>query len=261
MDKPTLKYFDIHLVEHCNLNCKGCDHFSPLAQPEYADPSKVNKDFIKLSSLINVERFSLMGGEPLLHPFVDDFMEIGRRSFPKSTIQLVTNGILLSRMIGSFWMRCKEFNIEIVCTKYPINLDFDKIEFIANSKGVKFTYFGDTGTSLRKSNKIPLNLKGDGNLQNNYSGCYHAKTCCSLSKGRIYPCTIAPNARHFKNYFNEKIEISEKDSINIYEVRSGQEIVDFINNPIPFCRFCNISKRSYNHKWEHSKKDKKEWTA
>jgi len=259
MDKPILKYFDIHLVEHCNLNCKGCDHFSPLAQPEYSDPSKVDKDFRRLSNLLNVERFSLMGGEPLLHPFVDDFMQIARKNFPKSIIQLVTYGILLPRMIGSFWMRCKQFDIEIVCTKYPINLDFEKIEFIAKSKGVKFNYFGDTGTNIRKSNKIPLNLKGE--EKNTYPICYHAVTCCSLSKGRIYPCTVAPNARHFNNYFNEKLELSEKDSINIYEAKTGQEIIDFIKKPIPFCRYCDIKNRSFNHGWEKSKREKLEWVA
>ena len=24
--------FEIHLAEHCNLNCKGCDNYSPVAE-------------------------------------------------------------------------------------------------------------------------------------------------------------------------------------------------------------------------------------
>ena len=29
--------FDIHLVDHCNLNCKGCLHFSPLSEEKYLE--------------------------------------------------------------------------------------------------------------------------------------------------------------------------------------------------------------------------------
>ena len=27
----VLKYLEIAIIESCNLNCKGCSHFSPLA--------------------------------------------------------------------------------------------------------------------------------------------------------------------------------------------------------------------------------------
>ena len=30
-----LEKIDIHLTDHCNLNCKGCTHFSPLAEDFY----------------------------------------------------------------------------------------------------------------------------------------------------------------------------------------------------------------------------------
>lgn len=30
----SIEVIEIHIVEHCNLHCKGCTHFSPLAQKE-----------------------------------------------------------------------------------------------------------------------------------------------------------------------------------------------------------------------------------
>lgn len=32
--------FDVHLVEHCNLNCRYCGHYSPLAKEEYLAPDE-----------------------------------------------------------------------------------------------------------------------------------------------------------------------------------------------------------------------------
>ena len=28
---------EVHVVNHCNLNCAGCNHFAPLADPWYID--------------------------------------------------------------------------------------------------------------------------------------------------------------------------------------------------------------------------------
>ena len=30
-------FFDVIVTEHCNLNCKGCGSFMPLADEEYID--------------------------------------------------------------------------------------------------------------------------------------------------------------------------------------------------------------------------------
>lgn len=55
--------FEIALAEHCNLNCAGCDHFSPLAKPEYADLESMTRDFARLSKLFHgcAEEIHLLG--------------------------------------------------------------------------------------------------------------------------------------------------------------------------------------------------------
>lgn len=32
--QPTLQYLVLNILDHCNLNCKGCDHFAPIAKKE-----------------------------------------------------------------------------------------------------------------------------------------------------------------------------------------------------------------------------------
>ena len=31
--KANINFVEIHLAEHCNLNCQCCSHFSQLAEP------------------------------------------------------------------------------------------------------------------------------------------------------------------------------------------------------------------------------------
>ena len=42
---------EISLAEHCNLNCYGCDHFAPLAKPEFADLEESRRDLTRLAEL------------------------------------------------------------------------------------------------------------------------------------------------------------------------------------------------------------------
>ncbi len=49
--KNVLPKLETHLVDHCNLNCKGCSHFSPLSSPNFADYNQFTKDLTRLSEL------------------------------------------------------------------------------------------------------------------------------------------------------------------------------------------------------------------
>ena len=118
------KYFEVHLTEHCNLNCQSCFHFSPLAEEEYADKIKFEEDFKRLAELAEgkIESLVLMGGEPLLHPECTVFFEIARKYFPNAYIQFVTNGILLKEQNNLFWEAMQKNSIVLRPGKYRKNL-------------------------------------------------------------------------------------------------------------------------------------------
>lgn len=251
--------FEIHLVDHCNLNCQMCDHFSPLAKKNYLSLSSFNKDCSRLSELFNktAQYVRLLGGEPLLHPNVSDFFLIARKWFPFSQIQLFTNGLLLKKQNEIFWNATKTNNISIHVTKYPINYPYSELENFVISKGVEFQYVNKD--TVKTSWKLPLNLNGDLNSSENYMVCNMGNECIFLKDGNLYPCTVPPNIEHFNRYFNKSIELSPLDGINIYSAKNSQEILDFLRKPIPFCRYCNVRDRSYNHTWKLSQKNISEW--
>ena len=57
--KPDLAFFNVNLVDHCNLNCKYCDHFSPVAEEKYVDIKELERDFKRINSLVNVKYIAL----------------------------------------------------------------------------------------------------------------------------------------------------------------------------------------------------------
>lgn len=259
----TIINFGVPLVEHCNLKCCGCDHFAPIAEHSFANIGVFQNDFARLSELFNGEavKIGLLGGEPLLHPQVKDFLYIARKYFPKTRIRIVSNGVLLLKQKDDFWESCRQNNIIIEITKYPINLKFDEMQKIASIFGVTMEFRDDTSEVQKTSYHIPLDVKGRQDASSNFMKCFHANFTIFLKNGKFYTCTVAPNIGHFNKYFNMDLPISDRDSIDIYKAQSAQEIFEFLSKPIPFCKFCYVEKRSFGHPWQRSKKDIKEWTV
>ena len=121
----NFNYFEVHLVDHCNLNCQSCDNFSPLADEIYVNKLKFNRDLRRLSILAKdkIKNVRMLGGEPLLHPEVSTFLKISRNYFPEANVRLTTNGIKLSKMPENFWRTCNETKAIIEITYYPININ------------------------------------------------------------------------------------------------------------------------------------------
>lgn len=200
-----------------------------------------------------------MGGEPLLHPEIIKFMEISRKYFPSTRIEIVTNGILLNVQKEGFWNACKKFDITIVPTKYPMNVDYDKAKETAQRYNVKYEYYNLNEDVIKTSYHIPLDIEGKQNAVENFAGCFHANWCVMLKNGKLYTCTVAPNIEHFNKYFNYNIPLTERDGIDIHKSEKIEEILEFLARPIPFCKYCNVKGRSFGHEWKTSKKEIDEW--
>ena len=54
--------FNVDIVNHCNLNCVGCGHFSPLAKEYYLPLDSFKRDCEQLSKLTGgvIERMEIM---------------------------------------------------------------------------------------------------------------------------------------------------------------------------------------------------------
>lgn len=253
--------FEVTLAEHCNLNCKYCDHFSPLAVPEIPDFNKFESDIHRLSTLFHhkAKRISLLGGEPLLNDEIIKYMVCTRKYFENARIDITTNGTLLFKMQEAFWNTCRELCIEIRITKYPIEFNYHDIEEKCTEENVKWYYFGDT-SMCKYSHYFPLDVNGKQDARYSFLHCGLANNCITLHDGRLYTCSVIPNIVHFNRFFAQNLELTDRDSIDIYKCAKAEEVMDFLSRPVPFCRYCNIRCRTEGNEWGISKKEITEWT-
>jgi hypothetical protein len=192
-----------------------------------------------------------MGGEPLLHPRINEFMRIARHFFPKSDIAIHSNGILLAKMDDTFWETCSEYHIDIILSYYPIKLDYTYLCHIAGLHNVRLKCEIDTGRKMFRNFK--MDLTGQQNYLRSWFYCIHANASVNLYEGKLFTCDITAHSRHLARFFNVSLKYTSKDYIDIYKEQSMESILNKLNKPHPFCRYCcpNDSKiidwRRTNH--------------
>lgn len=256
--------FEYHLADHCNLNCKGCDHFSPLATQKITEYNTFKKDIIRMSRLFDgkAKSIHILGGEPLLNNDICKFMKKTRDCFPDfelTEIRVISNGILVNEMQADFWKSLHDNNIILSVTKYPLKLDYDLMLEKAKKYDVNFEFYDNTDQEQIWYN-IKLQEDGKRDARKSFYKCFVSNDCIMLKDGRLYTCTLIPNIEHFNKYFNKNLKVCDDDYIDIYQARSKEEIFDFLSKPVPFCRYCNPDLKDYSLKWEATKKDISEWT-
>ena len=254
--------FEINIVDHCNISCLMCDHFSQLSEEQFVDIETFERDMKQMGKLFNhkIACVTLLGGEPTLHENLIGCMKIARREFSDAEIMILTNGLLLLKLEdgpqGNFWQACKDYEINIVVTAYPLNFDYTALEKKAEEYDVQIFVSSDTHskeqkTSVKTTNKKALDLSG--NVGKEYfASCGYFNKWNVLKDGRYYMCPISAHIDIFNKAFDQNLEITDADSLDIYEVTDWQEFSQFSSNRIPFCDYCDLKKWNPFSEWKPS---------
>ena len=254
---PVLPYLEIHFVDHCNLNCKGCGHFSPIADEWFINPNSYANDLAQLKKLFSKIRvIRIMGGEPLLHPKIEKLLIQTRNTFSKADIRIVTNGILLSKMSDSFWETCKIHHISFDITVYPpLKNKMNSLVKLFRAKGVKLNEFKNVDFFYAFYNN-----KGNSNNELNFNKCkLKWFECNNLRNGRLYSCPIPTYIQHFNKRFGT--QIPSDGYVDIYAANlTGWEAKKRLSNAPPTCRYCNYRKEIVpRFSWSTSRQSIADW--
>ncbi|MCM1450533.1 MAG: radical SAM protein [Clostridiales bacterium] len=250
---------EFSLVDHCNLNCKGCTHYCPIAPEHFMTTGEVEAALRHLAGVDDkmlAGGIYLLGGEPLLHPDIETVCRLTRRYFPGTTIKILTNGIKVMSMPPSFWHTCRLTGTILSVTIYPINIDYKAIEARCKEEGVTYEIFHETASDGYFFTKHTIDDRNPGNRHINHLRCYQVG-CLTLRDGKIFPCSTAAYAHIVNARFGRHFEIVDnKDYINVSDVTCAADLERLKNRSTPFCRYCT---RLEPTEWACSKREPGEW--
>lgn len=248
---------EFNLTDHCNLNCKGCTHYASIAPETYTPVEQLESDMRHLSSIRghrSIRQVYLLGGEPLLYPHINEAITLARQLFPWAEISIFTNGLRLPRMDSLFWELCRQNDITLAVTRYPIDFDYDNVMDLCRREGVRVTQFGDRGEqdSFFKVRLDPL--KRQNRWLSNFR-CY-SFGCLTVTDGKLFPCPQSACIQNLNRRFGYEFRWESGDYLNVSDITDAGQILRLRNRPVPFCSYCRkVTPTLY----ESSKRVKNEW--
>lgn len=222
---------DIHIVDHCNMTCRACGHFSNLVDAEVIySAGSIEKSLSHLSGILpNIPNLSILGGEPLLHPELDRVLEITRECYPYAQINLATNGILVRKMPDSVCRALKDKKIKLILSIYPSLYDrIDEFIKFLREEGLAFSV-NKCGAFERRLLPRPVFEK-----ERMFAHCGH--DMC-LRGSRVGYCVNAL----FTDYYNKRFGgglLPEDKGVDVFDHSCGKSFLEALHRPLELCRRC-----------------------
>lgn len=265
--KPKLPYLETMVTQACNLSCLGCTNFADLPHKGFIKWSDARVDIQRWAERFEIEDFGLIGGEPLMHPKIEDWILGVRELLPNAQIRFTTNGLLLEKKFHVVKLLHEVGNVVFKISKHLTNNK--KIENVIDRilKNYEWSPVTEYGINrLKTSNNFRFYTKQTDvfikTYKNNYENMmpYNSNPkdsisiCCQqfcplLYNGKIYKCSTSALLEDTLNKVgNPNYELWKPFLVNglSYDC-SSEEILNFANSfgkPENICRMCPSDKDS-----------------
>lgn len=238
ISKPFLAHVEMHIMDSCNLKCKGCTHFSNL----YGDDESYNldvfsKDLRSLTKQAYVLRLWLLGGEPFLNHNIVEYLHVARELLPQTEIKLVSNGLLIPKQPLTVLEAIKRYNITVDISGYPPTLIIkDKIIDCLRAHGISYKF--------RQPIKQFFALLGmDPTSDPSISQAKCCDSVCHLLRmGKLYKCPLAGLLYKYKEQFHVD-ELPDGEGVDINATDFSLQIQQ-METSVELCRYC-VEKPRY----------------
>lgn len=249
-------FIEFNIVDHCNNSCRYCSHFSPIASKREISLESFEHDLKLLAPIVSghVSSMHLMGGEPLLHPQIEDLLVLSRHYLKQDEIAIVTNGILLKKMPESFYRTVRENNIYIRISTYPIGIDYNEIMEYVRGKGCLCECYHIADEMSYR----PMDEHGRGNILYNYVKCKMGGLCLQVKDGKLFYCAYSAYQQILNDKFHTSFNHAEHAFLELEKIKSLKDIYKFRLKPNGDCRYCLVKEWKSNP-WMKSTKLKEEW--
>ena len=244
--KPRLDYIEYHISFHCNLNCKGCSHFSNLIrEPRFGDYDQFVNDISRLRDLFwGISKIRLMGGEPVLNKQLPDFVYAARQAFPDADIRIVSNGLMIREDQKELFKAMRECAVFFDISTYPPTSHLlSRLNEICGKEHVRLTV-----TPPVNEFSASLDLTGTSDPAVSFDTC-PARHCVYLCNGKISTCIMPQIIDVYNKEYGTDIKAGESDVIDLYEEGlKGIDLIERLKKPMEICRYCSSRRRVFEWK-------------
>lgn len=222
---------EMHVMDSCNLNCRGCTHYAPIFPNDLPDLNSRLLDVRALSGkLSHIVRFFILGGEPFLNPEINSYICGIRAILPDTQLFIVTNGLLIEHLSKETLECIKNHDVWIHISEYePTRSRMHNIREILNTYHIYYEVRKAIGKrkfnlplSLSESSKYPRKCISDG--------------CVTIWNGKIARCPSVMYISHFNEYFHTNLP--EEGIMELEHCAAGEKLLHVLQEEIPLCRHC-----------------------
>jgi organic radical activating enzyme len=228
---------EINAVLHCNMRCTSCSHLSPLFRKEIVDPAELSRQLRVLAKYYHASFVKVLGGEPLLHPDLLDVIGAIRDSRVADTIQVCTNGTLLSRAPTALWEALDALEISVYPSRMIDPEQIRHYQHLARQYDVELTvnYYQHFRVAYSEAGTDSAEL-----IQGIYDTCklVNVWLAHTMIDGWLYKCpqsALLPRQVASADWDNRVDGLEITDSVEFRD-----QLVEFLNRPTPLlaCRNC-----------------------
>ena len=260
LPKIVQKAAEYNLTEHCNLRCAGCSHSSELLPKKFAEVKEFQRDLAVLSQVLHLNELRLLGGEPLLHPDLLEYLRCARASGLAEEITLTTNGLLLHRcdpatfelidrlrvsLYPGVRLRVEERELESLSRRHNFKLELKRID----------SFRVTTLNSRHRDATLVRQIFRQCALAHDWS-------CHTVHQGYYFKCSPAPFLQGRMALRGESVLNRDLDGVRIHDnPRLREELEAYLRDeePLEACYYClGSSGRSFPHRQLNSKELREE---
>lgn len=92
-----LPYLEWMITTSCDLACPGCDRFIDYDHAWHEKLAELKENMSAWSKRLDPDNFTIIGGEPLIHPGIYDILKHSRQCFDHARIEVYSNGFFLPK--------------------------------------------------------------------------------------------------------------------------------------------------------------------
>ncbi len=254
-EKVLIHHLETHVADGCNLNCRGCLHFSNLyRKDEFPDIDQTLEDIRHISKKCEIFQFRILGGEPLLNKGLPYFINEIRKILPNTDIAVISNGILIPKTDNELFTIMKENNVGFNLTLYPPTLKMkDVIYSTLKQYGVAYGSHETQTDEFEKYIRLTPEKKGEA-----FKKCI-SRGIITLRNSRLYKCPTGTYIDRYFEYFDTVNKTSLDIGTDIYDDNiDWKELIDKLTSKKgAHCEYCSELHEKY--KWSNGKPESGDW--